>query len=302
MPYDKLIDSAKLDAAMNASADAIRAKTGGTADIPWDESTGFANAISGITTSGKYQSKAATPSTSEQTIKPDSGYDALSQVTVNAMPTATQATPSISVSSAGLITASATQTAGYVAKGTKSATKQLTVQAAKTVTPSTSDQTAVASGRYTTGAVTVKGDSNLKAANIASGVSIFGVTGTLKSGNVASGEVTISYSNRYKITISGLGFRPSNLVLMLDGYYTGIVLSETMTSSDISSLAKTTIGVIAGEYNLAQWIAGSTLVAVNHTNDGPVTVTFSSGGFTVDCGNGGTCLFPTYSTYRYVAW
>ena len=70
--------------------------------------------------------------------------------------TATQATPSITVSSGGLITAKATQgAAGYVASGTKSATKQLTTQAAKTVTPTKSSQTAVASQRYTTGAITV---------------------------------------------------------------------------------------------------------------------------------------------------
>lgn len=69
--------------------------------------------------------------------------------------TATQATPSISIDSAGLITASSTQTAGYVAAGTKSGTKQLTVQAAKTITPSTASQTAVAKNVYTTGAVTV---------------------------------------------------------------------------------------------------------------------------------------------------
>ena len=69
--------------------------------------------------------------------------------------TATQATPSISVSSGGLITASATQSAGYVAAGTKSGTKQLTTQAAKTVTPTTSEQTAVAAGVFTTGAVKV---------------------------------------------------------------------------------------------------------------------------------------------------
>lgn len=126
----------------------------------------------------KLQAKTATPTTSAQTVKPDSGYDGLSQVTVKAMPTATQATPSITVSSAGLITASATQSAGYVSSGTKSATKQLTTQAAKTVTPTTSNQTAVASGIYTTGAITVKGDANLKADNIKSGVSIFGVPGT----------------------------------------------------------------------------------------------------------------------------
>ena len=69
--------------------------------------------------------------------------------------TATQATPSISVSDSGLITASATQTAGYVSAGTKSATSQLTAQAAKTVTPTTSSQTAVAKGVYTTGVITV---------------------------------------------------------------------------------------------------------------------------------------------------
>lgn len=94
------------------------------------------------------------------------------------MSTATQATPSISVNSSGLITASATQSAGYVASGTKSATKQLTIQAAKTVTPTTSEQTAVVSGVYTTGAVKVAGDANLVAENIAEGVSIFGVIGT----------------------------------------------------------------------------------------------------------------------------
>ena len=43
------------------------------------------------------------------------------------MPSATQATPSIAVDANGLITATATQGAGYVAAGTKSATKQLAV-------------------------------------------------------------------------------------------------------------------------------------------------------------------------------
>ena len=124
------------------------------------------------------QEKTVPPSTSSQTVTPDTGYDGLSQVIVEAIPTATQATPSITVDSAGLITASATQSEGYVTAGTKSATHQLTKQFGKTVTPGTSDVVAVESGKYTTGTVYVKGDSNLVADNIKSGTSIFGVTGT----------------------------------------------------------------------------------------------------------------------------
>ena len=98
-------------------------------------------------------------------------------IVTGTLPEVIQATPTISVSSGGLITASATQSGGIVEGGTKSSTKQLTTQGAKTVTPGTTNQTAVASGRYTTGDVDVAGDANLKAENIAEGVSIFGVLG-----------------------------------------------------------------------------------------------------------------------------
>lgn len=100
-----------------------------------------------------------------------------------------QATPTISVSSGGLITASATQSGGIVEGGSKSATKQLTTQGAKTVTPGKTAQTAVASGRYTTGAVTVKGDADLKSENIAEGINIFGVTGTHSGLKEISGSI-----------------------------------------------------------------------------------------------------------------
>lgn len=155
-------------------ADAIRAAEGSSESI---SAGSFAARIAALKASLKLQRKSVTPTTTAQTVTADDGYDGLEQVTVGAVSAAAQATPSISVSSAGLITASATQSAGYVAAGTKSATKQLTTQAAKTVTPGTSAQTAVSSGVYTTGAVTVAGDSNLVAGNIKSGVSIFGVSG-----------------------------------------------------------------------------------------------------------------------------
>ncbi len=103
--------------------------------------------------------------------------------------TATQATPTISVSTSGLITASSTQSVGYVSAGTKSATKQLTTQAAQTITPSTTDKT-ISSGVYLTGTQTIKGDSNLVASNIVSGKSIFGVTGSATTSQQVQIKVT----------------------------------------------------------------------------------------------------------------
>lgn len=117
-------------------------------------------------------------------------------IVTGSMASVSHPNPSISVSSSGLITASHTQSSGKVTGGTTSATRQLTTQAAKTVTPGTSSQTAVASGRYTTGAVTVAGSSNLVASNIKSGVNIFGVTGTFEGESVE----TVTVTNELPIT------------------------------------------------------------------------------------------------------
>lgn len=62
------------------------------------------------------------------------------------------------------------------------------IQAAKTVTPTTTEQTAVASGSFTTGVVKVAGDANLVPANIKSGVSIFGVVGAAAAGQNIVGK------------------------------------------------------------------------------------------------------------------
>jgi hypothetical protein len=174
----------------------IRSKNGSTTKYKPSE---MATAISNIKTTPTLQSKTVSPTTSKQTVKADSGYDGLSQVTVNAMATATQATPSISVSSSGLITASATQSAGYVSAGTKSATKQLTTKGATTWTPKTTNQT-IASGTYLTGTQTIKGDSNLIASNIRSGKSIFGVSGTLVEGITPSGTLEITENGTHDVT------------------------------------------------------------------------------------------------------
>lgn len=65
-------------------------------------------------------------------------------------------TPDISVSSDGLIAASVSNPKGYQAESTtKTTTQQLTTKGATTITPSSSSQTAVNSGVYTTGKITV---------------------------------------------------------------------------------------------------------------------------------------------------
>ena len=130
----------------------------------------------------------------------------------------TAVTPTITVDSEGLITASA---------GDKNATKQLTTQAAKTITPKASDQTAVASGRYTTGAVTVAGDANLISSNIKSGVSIFGVTGSAVTTQLVNFTV---YNNTASMT---------NMVCLPPG-------STTVASFSIPANGSTFVQVAVG--------------------------------------------------------
>ena len=143
--------------------------------------------VNGSKVTGSIAAKSASDITaSGKTVTVPAGYYASSAN--KSVETATQATPSISVDTSGKITATSEQSAGYVTAGTKSATKQLSTQAAQTITPGTEDKT-IASGKYLTGNQTIKGDSNLLASNIKSGVSIFGVSGSY-SGSSGGGSLT----------------------------------------------------------------------------------------------------------------
>ena len=117
-----------------------------------------------------------TPSTSTQTAV-SSGTYVTGDIKVSAMPTGKLNAPTINANT-GVVT-SGVATAGYLAANTTK-TLQLTTKSAATITPSTANQT-IAAGQYLTGMQTIQGDANLIPENIASGVSIFGVTGTHES-------------------------------------------------------------------------------------------------------------------------
>ena len=85
-----------------------------------------------------------------------------------------------------------TVSAGYITAGTAgnssvSLTANVTTKAAATITPTTTNQT-IAAGTYLTGIQTIAGDADLIPANIKSGVTIFGVTGTMSSQTYVNGD------------------------------------------------------------------------------------------------------------------
>lgn len=135
----------------------------------------------------------------------------------------TQATPTIKINDAGLVTAEVTQAEGYVTEGTKSATKQLTTKGATTYTPSETDQI-IPAGTYLTGAQTIKAMNGL---------------------TINARDTTIATNGKYiDLTILGLNGRyPTGLMLINAGFdeydsdYRHITSIFAMGDGDIDTTA-----------------------------------------------------------------
>lgn len=151
---------------------------------------GFA---SGGSSGVKLQSKTVSPSESTKTVSPDSGYDGLIKVTVNAI------------------------SSTYIGS-------DVTKKNAATYIPKTTDQS-IASGQYLSGTQTIKGDANLVAGNIRNGVSIFGVAGTYAGGGSSGGSGNNNVE-AYAITDTNpsVSFKRTDGAIKIWGY-------GTMTSS-----------------------------------------------------------------------
>lgn len=194
-----MADYLTTDSELTSIAEAIRTKGGTSAALAYP--TEFISAIQAIETVGTYQSKRVTPTESSQIIVPDTGYDALSSVAVAAI------------------------SSTYVGSG-------VPTKAAATYTPSTAAQT-IAAGQYLSGIQTIAGDSNLVAANIAEGVTIFGIVGTYQGGaayaTMTAGDIA------YAATSGWRGTSPSEEVLIWESVTDGWNTSTTLTDSDISA-------------------------------------------------------------------
>lgn len=232
------------DTTIQEIVDKVKLKTGTTGGIVGSE---IANKIDSILTptDGTIPTKTSSDLTaSGKTITVPAGYYASNAS--KSVSTATQATPSITVDSNGLITASATQNSGYVSAGTKSATVQLTTKAATTITPGTSSQTAVAKNVYTTGNIVVAGDSNLKATNIKSGVSIFGVSGTAGGGEIKKGAIR----NFSPVTYNGTDYIGMTFPVTKDKI-TGICIQGYASTNTSVSTTNTVLATKANEGRLS---------------------------------------------------
>lgn len=214
------------------------------------------------------QSKSVTPTASDQTVVADSGYDGLSQVSVAAAPLETKAvTPSASEQTI-------TPTSGKI--GMSQVTVAATPLESKSVTPGASQQTVTpSSGKVGLSSVVVAGDADLVAANIKSGVQIFGVTGTYApsvtpingslivancSSNIDAVTTVIdgtTYTGYFDSTnhvgYITIPYTITNRTITVNGYSSGVIVKTADVAITGINKYTCTISTSSVIYNLGTW-------------------------------------------------
>lgn len=268
------------------------------------------------------QTKSVTPSESAQQVRPDSGYYALSSVSVGAISSAyvgsgitrrgssdltvsgatvavpagyysaqatksvattTHASPTASINtSTGLVTASHTQAAGYVTAGTTTGTLQLSTQAAATITPSTSQQTAVAANRYTTGAVTV--------AAMPTGTA---GTPTATKGTVSNHSVSVtpSVTNSTGYITGGTKTGTAVTVSASELVSGNLAITDNGTGINVANYASVDVNVSGGAATL---VTGTFTTGSTRTSKEAVSINYA--------GNGFPMAFTVYTTTSVSAY
>lgn len=143
------------------------------------------------------QEKTVTPSTSQQNVTADTGYNGLSKVVVSAVTSSIDSDIKASNIKKGVNILGVTGTMEEYVEPTlqsKSATPKTTAQ---TITP---DSSYDGLSRVSISAVTSSIDSNIKGTNIKKGISILGVAGSLEEGITPTGTLPITENGTYDVT------------------------------------------------------------------------------------------------------
>lgn len=148
---------------------------------------------------------------------------------------------------------------------------------AETITPGVDDQT-IAANQYLAGAQTIKGDSNLVAANIKSGVSIFGVIGTLEAGSTGKTVKTGSFTGAETEAVIETGLSSISAFMVYDTagslHAEGLVCAFIDAEGGISGR-----GIGCTSYSSYFKNVGVTDTNVLKVSGGTITVLASSTGY-----------------------
>ena len=207
------------------------------------------------------------PSTSSQTITPDSGYDGLSSVQINAMPTGTAGTPTATkgtVSNHSVsVTPSVTNTTGYITGSTKTGTA-VTVSASELVSGTlsitssgTKDVTNYASASVAAGSATAsatKGTVSNHSVTVTP--SVARTAGYITAGTATGTAVTVSaselVSGTKSITANGTGIDVTNYASVDVAVSSGATYTITVTNGTSTAFTYRYV-----EYNNIQYTTGS---------------------------------------------